>query len=294
MKAILALSLVLITATSPLSAQQKPKRRPGALALLGPVRTVRIEHATVTNLNGELVEGPRVLKMTVAFSEDATNRVQSIYQNGALTFRIAETYDPDGRLLELKEFDRMGVLKTRSVNTYDTKNRLLERLSFRADGSMSSRVVYQRQGEQIQTEATNYDEHGGVVRVTTATVTVVGQPTPGEDLRERRIESFSYSADGTVRGQSSIASRPDGSQEYKRERSNGDWERAVSAPRGKNASEQIIYNRDGSTLNREHRTTEVDSYGNVVKMTRFVAEGDSQNFEPVEVTYWTMTYFGKD
>ena len=295
MKIILAFSLILLTATSSLLAQQELKRRPGTLYVLGPARTVRIEHATITNINGELVEGPRILVTTVAFSEDGTSAVRTIHhENGSLISRTAETYDPDGRLLELNYFDGGGVLKARSVNTYDTKKQLLERVSFRGDGSLSSRSVYRRQGDQVQIETIAYDFHGGVLASTTANVSVVGQPTAGEDLRERRIDTTSYNAQGVSRTQSSIASKPDGSQEYKLERSDGTWERAVTTPDGKRNSERISYKPDGSILSRERFASERDSYGNPVKMTKSAAKGDSQDFEPTEVTYWTVTYYEKN
>jgi hypothetical protein len=289
MKIILAFSLILLTATAPLLAQQKLKRRPGTLYVLGPARTIRIERVKITSINGEFVEGPRVLITTVAFSEDGTNVVGTNHrEDGRLVGRTAETYDPDGRLLEAKSFDGGGVLKTHLVNTYDAKKHLIEFVTFRGDGSMSIHAICQYQGEQKHCETTAYDNRGGVQRVTNADLTVVGQPTAGEDLRERRSDVRSYGVDGIISTRSSIASKPDGNQEYKLERSDGTWQRAVNTPEG-----TTNYDRDGSILSRQRAASEYDSYGNLLKITKLVAKGDSQNFAPTEVTYRTITYYGK-
>lgn len=295
MKLILTLSIVLFTATSPLLAQQKLKRLPENMSLLGPVRTVRMERAAITNINGESVEGPRILVMTAAYNEDGTRLVRANFnENGSLANRMVETYEADGRLLESGFYNSGGTLTARLVNTYDTNRQLIEQVTFRGDGSMSTRTVKQRLGDQLQTEMTIYDLHGGVDRVITTNVTAVGERTKGEDLRERRLESTSYNAQGAVRTQGSITSNSDGSQEFKQERSDGTKRRSINVPNGRNGSDLITYNPDGSMLSRERRVNEFDSNGSLVKMTLSVAKGDSQTFVPTQVTYWTVTYYGKD
>jgi len=254
-----------------------------------------MERATITNINGEFVEGPRVLVTTLAFNVDGTRLVKANYhENGSLANRIVESYEPDGRLLEAQVYDSFGVLTSRLVNTYDNNKLLIEQVTFRGDRSMSSRTVKQRQGDQLQTEVTLYDPHGGVDRMSKSNVTVVGQRTPGEDRRERRMESLSYSAQGTTRSQGSIISNSDGSQEFKQERSDGTQRRTVNIAIGKNGNDFVTYNPDGTILSRERRVSEFDANGSLVKTTLSVAKGDSQTFEPSQVTYWTVAYFSKD
>src|ERR1041385_2007277 len=62
-------------------------------ALLGPVRTVRTETATIFEHNGRFVESPRTLSMTIAFNEDI-NRTEVCFHDskGVLTRRITTKY----------------------------------------------------------------------------------------------------------------------------------------------------------------------------------------------------------
>src|SRR5215510_13616447 len=101
MKFLTLLSLLLLIAVPPLSAQEKPKRLPGGAQVFGPVHTLRDENTVFADKEGQLVEGPRMLVMTFTFSEDALTQERAVYTpQGQMVHRTIETYDPDGRLQE--------------------------------------------------------------------------------------------------------------------------------------------------------------------------------------------------
>lgn len=295
MKIFLSLSLLLVLVGT-LCAQQKLKPRPGTGAVLGPAHTVKIEHTKFTTINGKPVEGPRALQTIIEYSEDGTavHSQQFDPANGLLLNVVDETYDEDGRLLEARHYNREGRLNSRHTRTYDGSHRLSEITAFRTDGSVLSRTVYQYSTEQNVSETTIYDRNGLVTGRSTGKASVVGERTPGEDVRERRTEAFSYNAGGAVRIQSSMTTNPDRSQELRVEDSNGTFQRSLNKTIGKGQTEEISYGSDGAILKRTRRTRELDSHGTLKQDLMSVAIGESETFVPTEAFYLTVTYYGKN
>jgi antitoxin component YwqK of YwqJK toxin-antitoxin module len=279
-----AFVIALISAAgAPLHAQPAPNRRPGPFLIYGPVHTIRDERATLTNENGNLVEGPKELIMTMEYSEDGTKQDRSVFIPAAnITFRTVETYDPDGRVLETNTYQR-GVLKNRVVSNYDEKKQLIERVTYRGDGSVSSRIVFRREGNRRESEAWSYDFQGNVI----------SQIKNSSDAASGRSESTIVSPSGVARSESSQTDNPDGRREFKTEGSNGEFRReAVTNVKG--GEERIVYNQDGTIKSKERFIRAFDSYRNMIKTTHLTANGDSADFVPADVTYRTITYFGKN
>jgi hypothetical protein len=90
-----------------------------------------------------------------------------------------------------------------------------------------------------------------------------------------------------------MADNPDGSREFKQERSDGGFTREVFKPEGKDQSTRVTYNPDGTIKTTLRFLHEYDSYGNIIKTTRLQANGDSKDFQPVGVNYRTITYYEK-
>jgi len=280
-----AFLLILIVAATgaPLRAQQTPNRRPGPFLVYGPVHTIRDERVTLTNENGKLVEGPKELVQTIEYNEDGTKQDRTLYiPVGNVTLRTVETYEPDGRVLETNNFVR-GVLNTRVVSNYDDQKQLTERVTYRRDGSVAGRIVFRRQGNQRESEVWSYDFQGNV----TSHIKNSSDPTA------RRSESTAVSPSGVVRTESSQTDNPDGSREFKTEQSNGGFKREVIG-NVKDGVDRITYNKDGTIKSRDRYVHEFDSYKNVIKTTHLTANGDSPDFVPADITYRTITYFGKD
>ena len=275
--------LIVTAAGGPLHAQPAPNRRPGPFLIFGPVHTIRDERAMLTNENGNLVEGPNQLVMTIEYNEDGTKQDRSVFiPVGNMTFRTVETYDPDGRVLETNNFQR-GVLNNRVVSNYDEQKQLIERVTYRRDGSVSSRIVFRRQGNQRESEAWSYDFQGNVI----------SQIKNSSDATARRSESTIVGPSGVARSESSQTDNPDGSREFRTEGSNGEFRREVFA-NVKGGEDRIVYNKDGTIKSKERFAREFDSYKNMIKTTHLTASGDSPDFVPADVTYRTITYFGKD
>jgi hypothetical protein len=295
-KIFLSLSLLLLVLVGQLCAQQKLKPRPGNSGVFGPAHTVKIERTKFTTINGQPVEGPRVLQTIIEYSEDGTAVHSQQYDpaNGLLLNMIDETYDEGERLLETRFCNRDGTLSLRQTRTYDASHRLSEITSFRPNGARLSHTVYQYSPEQNVSETTTYDPNGLVTGRSTGKTSVVGERTPGEDLRESRTEAFSYNAAGAVRIQSSIKTNRDHSQEFRVEDSNGTSQRSVNKTIGNGQTEEIRYGSDGSILKRTRRTRELDSYGSLKQDLMSVAIGESETFVPTEAFYFTVTYYGKD
>jgi hypothetical protein len=283
---IFAFFVVLAAATvAPLLAQQDLlKRRPGPFLIYGPVRTVRDERATFKSENGTFIEEPRMLIQTIEYNEDGTRQDWTYYvPQGNIILRRVETYDPDGRVLETNNFQD-GRLNDRVACTYDDQKQLIERVAYRRDGSVSSRTVFRRQGNQRESESWSYDFQGNII----------AQNKTTNDLLAKRAQSVSINQQGVVQTESSMTENPDGGREFRTEQSNGDSKREVVTPLGKGGEERVTYNKDGTVRGKERFLREFDSYHNMIKTTHLTAKVDSSEFEPVEITYRTITYYEKN
>src|SRR5947209_4562498 len=172
MQRVMAFSFIVLVAAAPLLGQQQRVRRPGPWLIYGPVHTIRDERANIKVQNGEVVEGPRVLIMTLTYSEDGTKQERTLYRpDGSIKFKTVDNYESDGRLIESKTFYDDGTLLTRIVNTYDSQKQLAVRVEYRSDGSISSRTMYHNQGNDREIEIIHYDKDGAVTGETRANTT---------------------------------------------------------------------------------------------------------------------------
>ena len=276
------LSLVVGATLAPLSAQETPKQRPGPFLIFGPVHTIRDERATFKNEHGNLVLEPRTLVQTLEYNEDGTRQDRTSYAEGNHVYRTLDTYDPDGRILETKNF-RSGVLETRVVSNYDDHKLLIEQLTYRPDGSIQDRLVFRRQGNQREVESWSYDIHGNVV----------AQIKTLNDLPARRSQSISIGPGGVSQTEFSTIDNPDGSREFRTEQSDGSFKRQVITD-GNGTEDLVLYNKDGTIKSKERTLREFDSHQNMIKETHLTAKGDSADFTPGYVDYRTITYFEKD
>ncbi len=275
--------LIVTAAGAPLCAQPTPNRRPGPFLIYGPVHTIRDERATVASEKGNFVEGPRVLIQTMEYNEDGTKQDRTYYNPGEnFSLRTVETYAPDGRVLETSNFVR-GILNTRVVSAYDDQKQLIEQVTYRRDGSVSSRTVFRRQGNQRESESWTYDFQGNIV----------SQIKTSNDPGGKRSESIAISPSRVTQIASSIKDNPDGSREFTTEQSNGAFKREVIAG-VKGSEDRFVYNKDGTIKRKDRFIREFDSSENMIKTTHLTANGDSSDFVPADVTYRTITYFGKD
>lgn len=283
MKRIAALALLVISSFLPCTAQQQEKRRPGIFDFRGPVRSISEERVTVTEVNGEAVEGARIPVQTINYNEDGTKQELIIYQpDGTIRAKRTFLYDQDGRLLEVTEFTGINHdLPIRTVYQFDREKNVTEMTVYKPDGSVLNRRTIVRQQNPQATESTVYDENG----------TVVSRGTMSNSPQGRRFETNSYGANGGVQSKTETISTTNGTRTYERRVSGNPLYREEVIPGEKGSGMRIVYNEDGSVQRRERYTTEFDSHGNSIKATRSVAEGDSKDFKLVEVTYRTIEYY---
>jgi hypothetical protein len=263
---------------------QTEKRLPGTTGAVGPVKTIRIERATFTKQNGAAVEGPRVLERTFDINEDGTKQESVVYATtGQVVQRSVETYEPDGRVTEAKFFRGNGALARRVVTLYDDQKRRTEMVVYGPDDAVVSRTTFRQTDNKLEMEGVAYDARGAIIN----------QSKSSTDLKTRQMETTSVTPTGVIQTQSSSTKQPDGSQEYRREGSNGEFERLTTKGDGPGALNQVIYNRDGTIKSRERLLHEYDAHHNIIKTVHLSAQGDAGEFEPVEVTYRTFTYYEK-
>jgi antitoxin component YwqK of YwqJK toxin-antitoxin module len=282
-QATVAVLILLTSVLTSASQQQQYKKLPGPFLIFGPVHTIRDERATFTVSNGVLAEGPRTLSMTLTYNEDGTRQERTSYEpDGSISNRTIDLYDPDGRALERKSFNGAGELTERVVTTYDSQKNLLEEITYRPNGSVSNRLTIGRRGDQRTIDSVSYGEYGLIRSKGTTTV----------DQRTNSSESLDYDANRVVQSQSARTENTE-SRTVTEQRTEGGLREIFIADQ-KNGEEKIRYNPDGSVRSRERRTHEFDSYGNVVKTLRSIANGNSADFKPIDVLYRTIEYYGKD
>ncbi len=229
-----------------------------------------------------MIEGPRTLVQTITYSEDGTKQERNLYLPGdSHPRKIVDLYDADGKILETTRFNSNGTVQTREVCNYDEQKRLIERISYWPDGAVSGRQTYVYNGNKRISQSISYKRDGTIWTTSTATT----------DVPTNRTEILSYNADRVNRSDVSVTHTPDGGNLFEKQ-TNGNFEgREKITPYGKDGTERIQYNSDGTIRSKERFTREFDSHGNMIKTTRSVATGDSENFEPADITYRTIEYY---
>jgi antitoxin component YwqK of YwqJK toxin-antitoxin module len=283
MKTTTTFALLVISTVLPCLAQQQEKRLPGLFGAFGPVRSVREERVAITNVNGAPVEGARVLTLTVTYNENGTKQEQTFYApDGAIRSKRASLYDQDGRLLEDISFTgRNHDLPFKTVYHFDSQKKVIEIIVYKPDGTVLRQQSVVRQENPQTTETTIYDQNG----------TVVTKSTANNTPQSRTFESYIFGQDRVIKNESAVTSTPRGGQVFEKRENGKILYRYEIIPGEKGKSERIIYKDDGSIQQRESLTTEFDSHGNPVKLSRSVAEGDSTDYKLVEVTYRTIEYY---
>jgi antitoxin component YwqK of YwqJK toxin-antitoxin module len=281
MKRITALALLLICALTPCAAQQKEKRLPGPFLIRGPVHVIRDERATITNIDGKLVEGARLPVLTITFSEDGMRQEQTFYLPDGIGHKRGLLYNQDGRILETTEFNAKGDVQLRSVNKYDDQKRLVESVMLKSDGSIFRKNTYVYQVNSPVTEIIVYDQNG----------TVVSRSTMTKGVQKMESESYLFGRDRTIKSESLSTPGPGGGRLYERRVDGNVLSREEFLSGEKDGPQRIIYNADGTIKSKERYEREFDAHGNIIKMVRLVAEGDSADFKPVDVTYRTIEYY---
>ena len=291
--------LVLVALVFMVGHAQERSDADATYALKGPVRSFRVEVATVDLKDRDYVEGPRVPQMEASFNEDGNRTDLRIYDDkGVLTRRIVMKFD-GRRMTEAINYDGAGNMWLRTVNVYDDQKLLKEELTYNGDGSLRSRKTFKRDELGHATETKEYNAHGvlvdqfkndfdGPLLLTTERKVYREDgslaSTSLSEPEKRRSETITYQPDGSVAnktirtGQQLEQYGPDGSLQKTA---------TISVP--DRLLDEVVLSKDGSRKRESNAPDRLDAYGNWTKLTRW--QTDSQGTRPLSVAYRTLTYY---
>jgi hypothetical protein len=291
--------LVTLTSAFCVHAQMRTDKE-ATYALVGPVRAVRTETATVVKKDGLYIEGPRVLQMIISFNEDGNRTELGLYDDtGALNRRIVSRFEGP-RLIEFLNYDGAGKMWLRGVDLYDAAGRTREKATYNGDGSLRSRTVFTRNDRGQLVQWAEYSAMGIVMDKVNNTFNDAGElktversyyrPDGSLQLREvhelssKRSEMVTYKADGSVAGKSIRVN-----QEITRYAEDGALRKTTSISNQGRLPDEVMLNEDGTTRRESQIPDQIDAQRNWIKQTKWIT--DSNGVRPVKVTYRSISYY---
>ena len=268
-------------------------------ALKGPVRTFKVEVATVVSKLGDYVEGPRVVQMEASFNQDG-NRTDLLMYNdkGVLSRRIVMKFD-GRKMTEAINYDGAGKMWLRIVDAYDDKGRLKEELTYNGDGSLRSKRTYKRDELGQAFETSEYNAQGVLVDQFKNTfdgplLLTTERKVYREDgslasvqfyeAEKRRSETTTYQPDGSIANKTVRTA-----QQVEQYGPDGSLQKTAIISVEHRLVDQVVLNKDRSRQRESNAPDQLDAHGNWTKMTRW--QTDSQGTRPLTVTYRTLTYY---
>jgi antitoxin component YwqK of YwqJK toxin-antitoxin module len=266
----------------------------------GPVRTLRVEEAAVLKQDDKLIEGPRMLQMTAQFNEDGNSTEACFYgENGALLRQTVTKFE-SGREVEVLNYYDGGRLPIRTVTVYDAQGLVKNKFSYNSDGSLQSKTDFIRDGGGRLTERAQYNANGSVMNRFIYTFDAAGQLKTVEStlyrpdgllqqklrhiVADRRIESVSYKADGTI-AKTSVSV----GYEINEFGADGSLRTTIQITDPTRLPVRSIHQPDGSMRKESEIADEIDAHGNWIKQTKWIS--DSEKTQPVKVIYRIITYY---
>lgn len=277
--------MIIVLACQVVSAQQKAATHRVGDAFRGAISTVRSETASVRREGDSQVEGPRSLMLTIKYSEDGLTREAVSYApDGSVRQRTVETYLPGGNRQSYSVTKRDGSFSARIVYQYNDRGHLISETHYNSDGSIKETIL------------TQVDESSeGIVAVARlrADGTRVDNSVNSRDAASRQSRWTTTEADGR-RVEKTFVVDPSGNHRDEQISYNPDGSlagRRVSlVDAGVARLEATEYAPDGSVLKKSLQTREYDAHRNLIKHISYRWNGSVQEFEPVLVTYNTISY----
>jgi YD repeat-containing protein len=119
--------------------------------LRGAVRSVEIVSLHSEEESGERVEKP-FHTQRMAFNTQGHLTESSSFSPDGASFRMAYTYDAEGRLSETNYYDTGNVLSSRTLYRYDGQGRLERETNYNADGAEVDSKTFSYDAEGRKTE----------------------------------------------------------------------------------------------------------------------------------------------
>jgi YD repeat-containing protein len=277
-RSLSALSLCLLLFS--VSEAQSNRFRTGD-AFKGPVRSARIERAQIFLENGEYKEGPRTLVVADSYAPDWSWMNYIGYNpDGTINQKILTTYNANGDQTSIAVFNGDGKLKSKIVYVYKD-GKVVEEQRFDGDGSLKQRrvTVWSNQGQVI--EFAYYDGSGALIKrgVNTrdAQKSVWTTYDPQGRIIEEAVHYLTYGHPKT---------------EITRYSPNGTVLDKYVSQSDENTGQidKAEYNSDGTPKRKTSEKREYDSQGNLSKITNYAWDEATGKFQPVSVSYYTITY----
>ena len=280
----IALGMILVFACLTV-AQVKNRKRIGP-GLVGPVRFVRIERATLSKKGNDFIEGPRILVETMSL-DPQWRRFERTYYNadGSVLEVDVSSFDADGNQTEFSGYNGEGGLILRMVYVYDDRKKLMEYLTYKPDGTLLKRSVAIRPVPGKVTEITAYNGDGSFGNKAVNTFALAQQ---GE-----KIDSSVYNQDGSLAEKSILVADGKGRIERFEYKADGtllarfvdtlDSERFLI--------EGAEYGVDDSIRRKETFDRVFDAQGNWTKETKSEWDPKAAALVPTGITYQIITYY---
>ncbi|MFQ5950254.1 MAG: hypothetical protein ACE5J1_06170 [Nitrospiria bacterium] len=237
--------------------------------LLGPVKTVLIEMAEMSEKDGKWVAGTRMPWTSTTYdSQGRRIEEDQLYNDEPLNFKSVFIYDANGRLKEGVEYDYQGVIAFTWSYIHETETKMIEE-RYRPDGSLFSKSIYL------------YDPEGNLIEETRShTQTANGfKWVYRYDKAGKKVEESFY----LIRSKG-LPNQTGTSLNYRSVYSYDDKGRLT---------EETQYDPAGGVKSEQKFRYEYDDEGNWTSQTAW-QRGDSDGraaFEPIDVTYRTITYY---
>lgn len=248
----------------------------------GPVRSARIERAKVFLENGEYKEGTRTLVVTNSYAPDWSWREYIGYNpDGTINQKILTTYNPNGDQTSISAFDGNGKLKSKTVYVYKD-GKPVEEQRFDGDGKLQQKRVSVWSNTGGLSEVAYYDGSGALIKREVNTRDAQQSVWTTYNASGARIqEAVHYLNYGGPKKTEVTRYNPDGTI----------LDKFVSQANAYvNQIEKTDYSSDGTPLRKTSEKREYDSNGNLSKITNYAWDEATRKFQPVEVSYYTITY----
>jgi hypothetical protein len=284
MRATLTVSVLLFASATGANAQVT-----NAYQLTGPVKTSRLEVAKVTRVNGENVEGARILVELLSLDEQGKFTAQTIKNSdGSIKRKYGwnSTYDPAGKLTRRQFFNASGVETCVAKYEQDESGRLSRATFYCSDSVVNHRELY------------FYDNTGTKVRQVNTNPDGTAQVSIGFVYQDGRLAQENYyRTDGSLAHRNLRSYDEHGNQiEFSAFDAEGGillkFGMTYSVDSSGKPAELRTYSRRNVLLTRENYTYEFDSHGNWTKRTTIKENfGTGNPTVEVEVGYRTLTYY---
>ena len=268
-------------------------------ALKGPVKSVRTESATFVLRDGQWVEEPRLLEMTVDFAEDGNRTEVAFYREGKLVRRIEDKYDADGRQIEYLNYDGAGNMWLRGTFAYDENGKVKEEVTYNGDGTVRSKKSIKRNEQGQILETAEYSPNGTLMEKLTNTF-VDGAlattfrsmhfgdgsvaRTEAYEIAKKRIETTMYRPDGSVQGKTIRVDRE--ISEYSKD---GRLLKTTTIATDARLLDEVTVGPGGPQKREAQLPDQIDSHGNWTVLTKWHA--DAKGSKPLKISYRTITYY---